>query len=252
MNFEKLQNVKKNQPLRWFGVAFLLCVMALFVVTLAGCPQSTLIHKAAVAADSIASALNTAATINHEDTMESVADRAALATYIDGLAKLNDIFIGQLQTASANGGQVTAAQIVQAFTALNAQAQTFQGQGLLHLKSADAQAKFANVTTTINGLLQTIQALMPAATADGRTRLPVPSHKLPYALAVLALTPEEIAGLLALLIPLGEQAVTLVEKLTAMKEETDAQLLADAAAQDKQTETIAEGDEAAGDPEPTS
>jgi hypothetical protein len=241
MNLDKLKMNTRGGMRPAFAV-FVLAIILFAVATLAGCPQSTPLHKALVAADSIGSALNSAAQINHEDTLETVADRAALASYIDGLAKLNDAFVAQLKTAEANNGQVTAAQIVSAFNALNTQAQSLQQQGLLHLKSASAQSQFNSVTATIQTLLTTIQALLPAVSSHNR----LPGHGAPLALCVLALTPEEITALLALLIPLGEQAVTLVEKLTAMKSETDAQLQADALSQDAQAEAVAEADEAAG------
>jgi len=241
---EQGSGMRRRGGFRPAFAVFSVVMLALVAFTLWGCPQSTPLHKASVAADSIGSALNTAAQINHEDTLETVADRAALATYIDGLAKLNDAFVAQLKTAEANNGTVTAAQIVSAFTALNTQAQNLQSQGLLHLKSASAISQFKTVTSTIQSLLTTIQALMPAVTSSNRA----PVHKLPFALAVLALTPEEITALLALLIPLGEQAVALVEKLTAMKGETDAQLQADALAQDAAAETVAEADMAADGP----
>jgi len=225
---EQGSGMRRRGGFRPAFAVFSVVMLALVAFTLWGCPQSTPLHKASVAADSIGSALNTAAQINHEDTLETVADRAALATYIDGLAKLNDAFVAQLKTAEANNGTVTAAQIVSAFTALNTQAQNLQSQGLLHLKSASAISQFKTVTSTIQSLLTTIQALMPAVTSSNRA----PVHKLPFALAVLAL----------------EQAVALVEKLTAMKGETDAQLQADALAQDAAAETVAEADMAADGP----
>lgn len=206
-----------------------------------GCGSS--LHKAAVAADSIGNSLNTAASVNHQlvaSGQETVAEGAQVASYIDAAAKANDAFIAQISSAEANGSQVTSATIVTAFGALVTTVQSLQSQGVLGLKSTAAQQQFQTITAAINAQLAVLQALIQTSTAQNR---PGPlRHSAP--LLGIALTAEEIETLIDLVTTALGAGVPLVEKLLAMKGETDSALLSDAQSQDKAAETEAEADEA--------
>ena len=200
------------------------------------------LHKAATTADSIASSLNTAASINHQlivSGQESAAEGAVIAKYIDATAKANDAFIGQISQAETSGGQVNAASIVSALGALTTTAQQLQSQGVLGIKSQSARTAFTAVMGAINSELAVLQGLIQVNTSENH------SHRrdgLPL-VAALALTPEEIAEIIGIISAAAPAATQLIQKLLQMKGEADSDLLADAKEQDAAAEKQAEADE---------
>lgn len=200
------------------------------------------LHKASVAADSLANSLNTAAGVNHQliaSGQESAAEGEAVAKYIDAAAKANDTFIAEISSAEQTGAQVNAASLVSAFGTVTAAIQTLQSQGVLGLKSPAAQAAFQGVVSAINAQIAILQGLISTSTADNRGA----PLKRNAPLLSIALTAEEIETLIGLVSTALGAGVPLVEKLLAMKGETDATLLSDATAQDATAEKQAEADE---------
>lgn len=225
----------------------LLTVLALATVTaLCGWTSScgTPTHKAAVAADSIANSLKTAADLNHSlyaSGQITLDERQQMATLIDQSTQANDVLVAQLSQAVANGGTVTASSVVQSFNTFLTQLNALEANGVLHLKSADAQAKFEVVIGAIKLQVQVLQAIINVTGSSNRS--PVGGSYLAF--AALALTPEELETLISLALAAFGAGVPLVQKLSAMKSETDVQLLADAATQDLAARTEAKADEAA-------
>lgn len=203
------------------------------------------LHKASVAADSIANSLNTASGINHQlfaSGEETAAENELVAKYLDAAAKANDTFIAEISSAEQSGAQANTASIVSAFSVVSASFQTFQSQGVLGLKSTAAQQEFQAVITAINSQIVVLESLIHTTSADNRGAPPL-KHSVP--LLGLALTAEEIETLIGLVTTALGAGVPLVEKLLAMKGETDASLLSDATSQDAAAEKQAEADEVA-------
>jgi hypothetical protein len=238
------------KPLRRLRIGLLaLLACAAFTMLCAwtgGC--GTDLHKAAVATDSIANSLKTAADLNHSlyaTGQIDLAERQQVATLIDQVTQANDAVVAQLIQAEASGGTVNAATVVSAFDKFLDQLNILENNGVLHLKSAAAQAQFEVVLTAVKTEVAILKGLMGLPTASNH-RLPLPGGGGGMlAFAALALTPEEIETLVALAISALGAGASLVEKLLAMKGETDTQLLADAATQDAAARKQAQADEAA-------
>jgi hypothetical protein len=205
------------------------------------------LHKSAVAADSIANSLKTAADLDaqlYASGQISLLERQQMATYIDQATQANDVLIAQLTQAEASGAQPNAASLVAAFGAFSAQLQTLETNGVLHLKSAQAQAQFETILNSVKASVAIIQIEVGS---QSRNRMPL---RLPFgggivAFAGLALTPDEIAALIGLATAAFGDGAALVSKLIGMKGQADAALLADATAEDDAARTEAKAEEAA-------
>lgn len=221
---------------------FILFACAGLALSLCGCPSTTAVHKASVAAASIGSSLQSAATVNHqliEAAVESPEEGATMASYIDQAAKANDAFVKVIQSLPDNGSQITAQQALAAFNTLEQQITTLNQQGVLHLKSAQAQQAFAAIMTSIQGSIAAIEVVIAATSSRGP---PLHGPGIPAALPLMALvlTPEEIDELISLALAAGSALVT---KLMSLKGETDPQLQSAAQAADAAAEQQAEADE---------
>jgi hypothetical protein len=196
------------------------------------------IHKASVAAGSIAASLNTAAQINHDDPNILPDERKQNANYIVQATSANDKFVKVLQQIQANGGNLSASDVVQDLKDLNAQIDQLNDQGILHLKSPEAQTAFS---VTMSGIKAALATLNNLANVPAKTSSTGNSHVAGAGimLAAVTLTPAEIDVLIALA---AEAAAELVPKLVALKGETDAQILDGAAADNASAIAIAEED----------
>jgi hypothetical protein len=223
---------------RVVGFAILAAASIVCMAASGGCGSS--LHKAEVSAGAIAASLHTAATTNHTNTLETPEERTLIATYISQAASANDNFIGVLKSAEVAGGTPNTAAIVTAFSDLSKQIEQLNSEGILHLKSTQAQADFSLIMSSIQGEIAIIQGLYPApASASAGRRPPVPLRRYPLPVAALVLTAEEIEELVSLAIAAGS---TLVPKLLALKGQTGAEILSGASADDIAAEQIAESD----------
>jgi len=227
---------------RKMRVGLFATVAAAAVICMAASGCSGVLHNEADAAAGIAATLNTAAQVNHNDTFESPEEKAMIANMIMRVAYANDNFIGALKAAEASGGKINTPAVTAAFQALVNTANDLNANGVLKLKSPQAQADFQLAIASIEGALNGMQAMVQPTTTSRNTP-PLRGSRLP--LLGLALTPAEIEELIALAIAAGS---SLVSKLVSLRGETDAQLLASAAADDAAAEKIAASDGAA---EPT-
>jgi hypothetical protein len=219
------------------GTKVMLVLLAAGVaLTLCGCPSSTsAVHKASVAAASIGSSLESAATVNHQMLQageESAAEASEVAAYIQQAAEANDAFTKTIASLPSTGGQITAQQALAAFATLQTQIATLNQQGVLHLKSQKAQAAFAGIMTTIQGSMAAIEVVIAVQSSRAGVGL--------IAFAAVALTPEEIEELISLALAAGS---ALVSKLMQLRGQTDAQLQSTALASDAAAEQQAEADE---------
>jgi hypothetical protein len=208
----------------------------------------TALHKSVTAADSIANSLKTAADLNHSlyaTGQISIQERQQVATLIDQATQANDLLVQQLTAAEASGGAVNTAAIVQAFNSFLTQLNGLEANGVLHLKSPAAQASFETIITAIRSEVTVIQSLIGSTTSrnQGPPRCPQSTGFLAF--AAMALTPDEIAALIALATSALGEGAALVQKLIAMKGESDATMLADATTEDAAARTEAKADEAA-------
>jgi hypothetical protein len=228
MNFTRLQLRKSTGPMHpifaVLGLIALICLGA----SLFGCPggDGTPLHKAIVSADVIANSLSQAATINHTSTLETPAEKAIVAGYIAQAVQVNVAFTAELKTLQNTGGALTTQAALADFYTLTTQIDNLQTQGILHIKNPGAQALFNSVMQAIRAAVADIQLLTTATSQNHK-----PRHSPALPLMALALTAEELEAIISLLLTTGTAAASLIEKLTAMKGETDAQLLADADAQ---------------------
>lgn len=207
-----------------------------------GC--GTALHKATITSGTIAATLNTAATTNHNNTLETPEERAEIAKYIDAAAKSNDTFLGVLSAANSNGGVVDSTALLNAFQDLTAKIGAFQAEGVLHIKDPNAQAYFSVAIDTLQAALNAIASYYPATAASNHvphSRKPKPS-KYPLALASVVFTPAEIEEMLALAIAAGSALVT---KLLQLRGATDPQIISTALADDAAAEKLSEEDIAA-------
>ncbi len=236
--------IQKFGQMARIGLLTLLACVAL--TALCGWTSScgTAIHKASVSADSIAASLHTAADLNHSlqaTGQISIEERQQVATLIDQATQANDVLVLQLKEAQAQGGQVTNASVMSAFSNFLTRLDALEKNGVLHLKSASAQAQFTTILAAVKTEVQILQSLI--ANSSGSNRSPQRDGYLAF--AALALTPEELEALIALaLTTLGEGAA-LVQKLIAMKGESDPKLLEDALSEDAAARTQAQADESA-------
>jgi hypothetical protein len=219
------------------GALACLCVMAAVCMAAGSCSGSDL-RRSEQASAAIAASLNTAATVNHNDAFESPEEKQAIASYIVQVAAANDNFLGVLKAAEAQGGQVNVALIETAFSRLLNTVSDLNAQGVLKLKSSQAQADFSLVMSSVQASLAAIEAIYPPATS--RNHPPIRHPWLPV--LAIALTPAEVEELIALVVAAGS---ALVPKIMALRGETDAELIASAAADDASAEAIAESDGAA-------
>lgn len=221
---------------RFRGLGVLACLIACAMLLMGasgGCGSN--LHKATVAAGSIAATLHSAAETNHTNAFETVDERVIVANYIAQAAAANDNFIGVLQDAQKNGGKIDNAAILDAFTKLSAQIDQLNAMGVLHLKSQQAQADFAIAISSIQAQLAALQVLVGAKTASNH--LPVHRRSLP--LMAITLTATEIEELIALAVSVGS---ALVPKLLQLRSESDPQILAMAEEDDKAAIEQAEAD----------
>jgi hypothetical protein len=208
----------------------------------------TALHKSALAADSIANSLKMAADLDHSlyaTGQISLPERQQVATLIDQATQANDVLVQQLTAAEANGGAVNTAVIVQAFNNFLVQLNGLEANGVLHLKSPAAQVQFETIIAAIRSEVTVIQGLIGSSTSrnQGPPRCPQSTGFLAF--AALALTPEEIGALIALAGQAFCEGAALLQKLMAMKAESDAALLADATTEDAAARTEAKADETA-------
>ena len=217
----------------------LMAMVGALSLTLLGCPSSTsAAHKASVAAASIGSSLETAATVNHqmlEAGEESPAEASQVATYIQQAAEANDAFTKTVASLPTTATQITTQQALADFSTLQTQISTLNQEGVLHLKSQKAQTAFAAIMVSIQGAITAIEVVVAAQSSQ----LPhVPAGYIAF--AALALTPEEIEELISLALAAGS---ALVSKLESLRGQTDAQLQSTAEASDAAAEQQAEADE---------
>jgi hypothetical protein len=219
-------------------LAALGCIAVMTAVCMAasgGCGSD--LHKATEASAAIAASLNTAATVNHNDAFETAAEKQVVANYILQIAQANDRFIGVLKTAQAQGSAANPATIVAAANALIAQVNQLNADGILKLKSPQAQADFSVVISSIQTSLEIIESIYPTASGESK---PPSRHRAPLTpLFAVTLTAEEVEELISLVIAAGS---ALLPKLLALRSETDAQLLASATSDDAAAEAIAKSD----------
>jgi hypothetical protein len=219
------------------GALACLGVMAMVCMAAGSCNGSEL-RKSEQAAAGIAATLNTAATVNHNDAFETPEERQAIASYIVQVAAANDNFLGVLKAAEAQGGQVNIPLLEAAFSKLLNTVDALNSQGILKLKSPQAQADFALVMSSIQASLAAIETIYPPATSKNEQ-----NRRHPWIpVLAIALTPAEVEELIALVVAAGS---ALVPKIMALRGETDAELIASAAADDASAEAIAESDGAA-------
>lgn len=240
MNYQRLRHRKERRsPLRLLltVAVFGVLLTALCGFTAGGCNSGTPLHQAIVASDTIANSLNTAASINHDNALETPAEKALVASYILQAAQANTAFTAELQTLQANGGALNTKAVLADFNTLTLQLDALQTDGILHIKDPGAQALFSSVIATIRNSIQEIQLL---TTATGRNHAPRRSPLLP--LACLVMTPELLEEIIAALITVLGDGAPLVQKLLAMKAESDAALLADAAKANSEAIATAEED----------
>lgn len=230
---------KVTTRLKVFGCASLVGLVCM--AASGGC--GTNLHKAEQASAGLAAALNTAATVNHSDAFESAAEKQMVATDIVQVAAANDNLIGALKVAEAQGATASPVAIEAAVQSLINTVNNLNAGGVLKLKSTQAQADFQIAMASVQASLAAIEALYPGVNqllspvSDGKHSPLRPSRFMP--LLGVALTPEEIEELIALLVTAGS---ALLPKLEALRTETDPQLLAAAAADDASAEAIAESD----------
>lgn len=210
-----------------------------FVVMSALCAWTsscgTKLHRSAIAADSIANSLKTAADLNgqlYATGQISLAERQQIATGIVQATLANDVLIAQLTQAEANGGQVNSASLVAAFSAFTTQLDGLETNGVLHLKSAKAQAWFATILNSIKASVAILHASIASQKSQNRMPLQWPAAIGMLAFAVPILDADEIAKLIALATAAFGDGAALVAKLIAMKGKADTELLADATKQD--------------------
>jgi hypothetical protein len=198
-----------------------------------GCGSN--LHKAIVASGSIAASLHSAAVANHNNTFESDDERQAIAGYIVSAASANDNLLGVLSAAQNNGGKIDPAVAVDAFSKLSTEINQLNEQGVLHLKSAQAQADYALFMSSLQAELAFLQTLYGSPTSENH----LPRHN-PYApFFAITLTSTEIEELIAIAVSVGS---TLVPKLMQLRGESDAQILAAAEEDDKAAIAQAEAD----------
>ncbi len=200
----------------------------------------TALHKACVAADAIATGLHTAADLNHELEAQgqiTLEERQQVATLIDQASQANDELVGTLNDIRVANAPLTAASITQAFDKFLVRLDGLEKNGVLHLKSTAAQSRFETVLGAIRVQVRILQALIGTSTSENRQpfRLPQDTGFLMFA---VVFTPEEIAELALL-------AATLAQKLAAIKGKSDAELLADATAENGAARKQAQADEGA-------
>lgn len=204
------------------------------------------LHKAAVASDSIASSLNTAAQINHTLIVNkelSAEQGSAVAGYIDKFAKDNQLFVSQIEQAEASGGVLNTSTILAQFQALITDAQTLNSQGGTFIKNTSSAEAFNDVLASIQAEITVLQTLFGGTTTSSRGSPHPFAPAGALAFAAIALTPEEIEEILGIIIPVVGEGANLVLKLIGMKGESDTTLLNDATTQDQAAEKQAESDE---------
>jgi len=146
------------------------------------CNATTSLHKAASAADAIGSSLQTAQSINESaltSGIESTAERDAINSYLVSAAQANDAFVAAIQSAEQSGATTVPAAGVTAFSTLVAQANALNSEGVLKLKSTQAQADFKIVVAAIQTQLAVIQALIPSVGPATPVPVPPPSAAMP-------------------------------------------------------------------------
>jgi len=225
--------MKTKRLITAFGV-----LMAAVLVMAASGGCGSRLHKASVAAGSIAASLHTAATVNHTNQLETAEERAQIANYIAQAATANETFVGVLQAADKNGGQIDTATALAAFDRLTRQIDQLNDQGILHIKNAQAQANFDLVIASIRAQVAIIEMQIGLGTSENHK-----PGRHPYApLFAAVFTPAEIEELIALAISAGS---FLVPKLLKLRGQSDAEILAAASEDDKAAIAIAESDGAA-------
>ncbi len=206
-------------------IAVLCMATVLCMAASGGC--GTAVHKATVASGTIAASLRTAATINHSNTQESEDERKAVANFIAQAAAANDDFVDQLKTAVANGDTLSQGQIVAAFQSLLDRVDKMEKSGILQIKNPDAQQKFAATVATIKAQLVLIQSLFSASTSVKLHGDPL-QHQEQGGLVMaggLLLTLAEIDEIIALLSSIVGATSPLIQKLLAMRGQSDAEIL---------------------------
>jgi len=189
----------KQSPLPAGTVKMLIIFMFSVGVLFMGawsCNSTTGLHKAAAAADAIASSLQTAENINEAATtqgLETAAERDAVGTYIAGAAKANDALIASITAAEQTGSTSVPQTVITAFQTLVVQANALNSEGILKLKSAQAQQEFQVVVSAIQTELAVLQALAASGTA-APVATPAPAADLHGPAAPLPLPPP--AGML--------------------------------------------------------
>ena len=137
--------------LRTLLLATVVASSTIFIAGWAGGCGSDL-HKAATAADVIASSLQTAESINHDAAAsgaESTQERDLIGGYLSDAAKANDAFIATINAAETSGSTSVPQSAIDAFSALVTQVNTLNSNGILRLKSTSAQAQYKVVITAI-------------------------------------------------------------------------------------------------------
>lgn len=227
---------------RQLGFLGCLAATALLLMGASGGCGSNL-HKATVASGSIAATLHSAAVANHNDAFESDAERAQIATYIMDAAAANDNLLGVLNAAQNNGGKIDAATALAAFSRLSQEIDQLNQQGLLHLKSAQAQADYAVFMSSIQAQIAILEGIYGSPATNSSQNHP--PHRNYAPIFAITLTTTEIEELIALALSVGS---ALVPKLMQLRHESDPQILAAAEEDDKAAIAQAEAD---GAKEPT-
>ena len=227
-----------------FWVVTLVAIAA--VITIGGWAGGcgTTLHKSAVAADSIASSLKTAADINqtlYTSSQISLEERQQVAALIYQAAEANQAFVVQLTLAEKNGGQVNQANVLSAFNTFLIQLKSLEQDGVLHLKSPQAQTAFSAVLASIQASVAILEVELGATGTSRNQAAPLGL----LSLSLLVLTPTEIGELITLATSVIGEGAALVKKLIAMKGEADAKLMADAAAENSEAMTEAKAEEGA-------
>lgn len=210
---------------------------ALTMAASGGCSSD--LRKADQSAGVIAASLHTAATANHASTLETPEERVLIANLIVQAASANDQFIGVLKDAEKNGGKVDKGATLTAFDQLTARIDQLNDLGVLHLKSPQAQVTFAGVIASIRTEIAFIRGLSAFVSTNADNHgAPRQRRQWPPLMAI-TLTATEIEELIALAIAAGS---TLLPKLLALRGKTNAEILADAEADDAAAIAQAEAD----------
>ncbi len=134
-----------------------LFVAVLLVAVMAGCPSTTQRQQAATAAreaSAVMSGFESAEIVAHQQGLIPDADHQLIQGYVLSVAQTGKTTDACILSTTTNAGIVTCVQT--AIGTIN----TLNGEGALHLKSAQAKNDFALAMTGTQAALQVIVTIM--------------------------------------------------------------------------------------------